>query len=154
MPYAGQTIKAADFAGCATNVQGADEINFNTTTYTLGGATCGTSFTAPTSGSVKITWGARMNLNSATAVRLLVSAQVASGSSVGSGTVVDAANDGSALEIGVDANSRLEASKVRVVTGLTAGSVYNVALYHRNVTSVASAATITDREVYVEPWFG
>lgn len=149
MPLAGQTIKALDFAGYAATSSATDESNFNSTSYTLGGSTTGVSFIAPTSGIVLVTWGGRIQLNSATGVRVLLSAEIRTGSTVGSGTVIYAASDSWALEIGADASSRLEATKVRPITGLTAGSTYNVSLWHKNATSVASAASIYDREVTV-----
>jgi hypothetical protein len=154
MPQAGQIIRAADFDGYATDEDTTDETNFNTTTYSLGGTTVGTSFRAPTSGSVEIKWVARPRLVTGTAVRILVSAEVRTGATPGSGTQINAANDDSALEIGEATGTRLGAACVRVVTGLTAGTTYNVSLWHRNATSVASAGAIQYRAVYVSPWLG
>jgi len=150
MPLAGQTILAADFDGYAHDSDSTDETGFTSTTYTLGGTTVGTAFTAPTSGSVKVTWSARLALGSDTNLSY-VSAEVRTGSSVGSGTVVSATSDDSALELGQATTTRIQASRARVVTGLTAGSTYNVSLWHR--TTSADNATIYFREVLVEPLF-
>lgn len=150
MPLAGQTIKALDFAGYAATSSSTDETNFNSTTFTLGGSTTGVSFIAPTSGIVLVTFGGRIRLNSTTAVHVLLAAEVRTGSSIGSGTVIHAAADAWSLNIGEQsANNRLSASKIIPVSGLTAGSTYNVSLWHRNSTSVASAGSIFDREVTV-----
>jgi hypothetical protein len=154
MPQAGAIIRAADWDGYAIDEDTTDETNFNTTSYALGGTTVGTSFRAPTSGAVEIKWVARPRLVTGTAIRILVSAEVRTAGVVGSGTVFSASNDDSALEIGEATGTRLGAAHVRVVTGLTAGATYNVSLWHRNATSVASAGAIQYRAVYVSPWLG
>lgn len=150
MPLAGQTILAADFDGYASATEAADETGFTNTAFSLGTTTVGTDFTAPTSGAVKITWSCRFALGTDTNLTV-VSAEVRTGSTVGSGTVVSAASDSSALEIGQASTTRLQASQYRVVTGLTAGSVYNVSLWHH--TSSGDSATIYQRDVMVEPIF-
>jgi hypothetical protein len=150
MPLAGQTVKALDFAGYASTTNATDETAFTSTSYTLGVSTCGVSFIAPTSGAVKITWGARFALGTDTNLTL-VSAEVRTGSTVGSGTVVDAASDNSALEHGQASTDRLQASRHRAVTGLTAGSTYNVSLWHK--TTSGDNSTIYQRDVMVEPIF-
>lgn len=150
MPYAGQIIRAADFDGYAYDSDPADETGFTSTSFTLGGTTVGTSFTAPTSGAVKITWSAKFALGSDTNLTY-VSAEVRTGSVVGSGSVVSAAADDSSLELGQASTTRLQASRVRPVTGLTAGSTYNVSLWHH--TTAADNATLYQRDVLVEPMF-
>ena len=154
MPLAGQIIRAADFDGYAQTSDTTDETNFNSTTFTLGGTTVGTTFRAPTSGAVLLLWSARGSLNSATAQRILCSAEVRTGSTIGSGTVVSAAADGSAVEWGQAAGDRLQAEQSRYVSGLTAGSTYNLSLWHRNAVSVASAGSLFDRGAQVLPWLG
>ncbi|MGH3369308.1 MAG: hypothetical protein ACRDPR_04850 [Nocardioidaceae bacterium] len=152
MPLAGQLIRAADFAGFATANDTTDVAEFDSTSYTLGTPTVGVAFTAPTSGNVLLTWGGRLNLNSSTAQRILLSAEVRTGSTVGSGSVIAASNDDWAIEIGQSTNDRLQASRVRPVTGLTAGTTYNVSLWHRNaiaVTGSPEAGTLFFRDVTV-----
>lgn len=154
MPVAGQIIRAADFGGYASVENTTDETNFNSTAFTLGATTVGLTFIAPTSGGVIVLWNARANLNSATGVRVVVSAEVRSGSTIGSGTVMAAAGDDQAVELGQAANTRVGAASHRVVTGLTPGAVYNVALWHHNATSVASAGSIFYRSVTTMPYLG
>jgi hypothetical protein len=154
VPKAGQIIRAADFDGFAWDADSADELNFNSTSFTLGSTTVGTAFVAPTSGSVVINWGARANLNINTALQIRVSAEVRTGSTVGSGTVVAAANDGWAIEVGQSTNNRLGTNRARPVTGLTPGATYNVSLWHKNAASVvggSQAGSIFDRDVFVVP---
>ena len=151
MPRAGQIIRAADFDVFASDSDSADETGFNSTSFTLGSTTVGTAFVAPTSGSVVIHWGARALLNVNTALQIRVSAEVRTGSTVGSGTVIAAANDGWSLEIGNATNNRIGANRARPVTGLTPGATYNVSLWHKNATGVASAGTIFDRDCFVVP---
>jgi hypothetical protein len=151
MPRAGQIIRALDYEGYASDADSTDETNFNSTAYTLGGTTVGAAFTAPTSGRVLVMYGVRMRLNSATGVNVLLTAEIRTGAVVGSGTQIIAAADGFAVEVGQDANARIGGNRSMPVEGLTAGSVYNVSLWHRNATSVASAASIFDRTVQVVP---
>lgn len=150
MPLAGQTIKAADFDGYATTIEAADETGFTNTAFSLGTTTVGVTFVAPTSGAVKITWACRFALGTDTNLTV-VSAEVRTGSTVGSGTVVSAADNDSALELGQAATTRLQAAQYRDVTGLTAGSTYNVSIWHH--TSSGDSATIYNRRVMVEPIF-
>jgi hypothetical protein len=145
---AGQIIRAADFAGYATASDTTD-VTFNSTSYTLGTPTVGVAFVAPTSGIVLITWGGKVFLGSATAVRVLLSAEVRTGSTVGSGTQVAAADEDWSVEIGQAASARVGASRTRPITGLTAGTTYNVSLWHKNQTSAASAGTLFFRDVTV-----
>jgi hypothetical protein len=151
MPRAGQIIRAADFDGYASDYESTDETNFNSTSYTLGGTTVGTTFTAPTSGRVMVTVGARVRLNSATAVNVLVTAEVRTGGVIGSGTQVHPATDDYAVEIGQTANDRVGSDRTIPITGLTPGDTYNVSVWHRNATSAASAASIFARTVTVVP---
>jgi hypothetical protein len=146
MPDAGDFVIALDFTDAVTDIEGTDETAFTDTAYALGGATTGQSFVAPTSGAVLVLWCARMQSNTAS-VFALSSAEVRTGATIGSGTVVSAASDLSALESG--AADRIQASRHRIVTGLTAGSTYNVSLWHR--VSSAGNATIFDRNVAVLP---
>lgn len=152
-PLAGQKITALDFSGGASVADVTAETNFNSTTYTLGTTTVGVTFVAPTSGAVLITFGGRISLNSSTAVRILMAAEVRAGAVIGAGTVVSGAGDVGALECGQIATVRLGASKTRDVTGLTPGSTYNVSLWFKNAVAVASAGSIFSRDIYVAPMF-
>jgi hypothetical protein len=146
---AGQIIRAADFAGFATANDTTDVTNFNSTSFTLGTPTVGVAFVVPTSGNALVTWGGKLRLNSATAVRVFLAAEVRTGSTVGSGTVVAGVDEDWSLEVGESVNGRLGATRTRPVTGLTAGATYNVSLWHKNAVSIASAGTLFFRDVTV-----
>jgi hypothetical protein len=152
---AGSTVLAQDFPAPESNTQAADEAGFTDTSYTAGANVCGTTFTAPTSGRVLVLWHARFETNT-TGVRATVSVEVRTGSSIGSGTVVSAASDASALEsisdgdaAGVGTNARMQAGMWRIVSGLTPGDSYNVRTMHR--VSGTGSGDIFDRNVAVVP---
>lgn len=152
MPLAGQKVLAADFVGFATDNEMTDETGFTSTTYTGGGTPCGMSFTVPTSGRVLILWHARMESNTAN-TRVLASVAVRTGSTVGSGTDVSAASDSDAIESSESgtggSQQRIGASSHRTLTGLTAGSTYNVRVEFK--MSAAGNGDIFDRDVTVIP---
>lgn len=148
---AGQIVRALDYAGYAGVWDGSNVVGFNSTTYIPGTPVVGVTFVAPTSGAVLLTWGARLRLDSATAVTVLASVETRTGGTIGSGTVVQSASDDAALETGEATLSRIAASMSRDVTGLTPGATYNTRVVHRNQVSVASAATIFGRSLYVVP---
>ena len=148
MPRAGQIIRALDFAGYASVLNTNAESGVTSTSFITGTSVCGVTFVAPTSGQVKISWAARIEVNTST-VRGLVSIEVRDGGTVGSGTVIAAASALSALEIGVSTDIRLEAAIFRDLTGLTAGATYNVQTMHA-VAGVGNADILT-RRILVEP---
>lgn len=152
MATAGQIIRAADFPASAQDTDTTDQTNLSDTSYAAGSTTCGVAFTAPTSGRVLILWHAEMRADTAD-VRLLISVQVREGSVVGSGTITSAANDEDAAQTSQDVASAsrayLGASSHRVVTGLTAGSSYNVRTMHK--LSSAGTGDIFYRSVDVIP---
>lgn len=137
--------------------QATDETAFTSTTYTNGTNVCGTSFVAPPNGIVLVLWAARFQSNvTTTNARVLVTVSVATGSVVGSGSVVSAATDESALESTVadtanTGHSRFQGGTFRVVSGLTGGSTYNVVTQHK--MAVAGNGTIFQRDVLVIPLF-
>lgn len=151
---AGSTILAQDTPVPGADEEATDETGFTDTSYVAGAAaTCGTTFTAPTSGRVITLWHARFETNTVN-VRVLVSVEVRAGAVIGSGTVVSAASDTSAIESGsndtsVGGNSRMQAPMFRIVSGLTPGDTYNVRTMHR-MTS-AGNGDIFDRSVAVLP---
>jgi hypothetical protein len=142
-----------DFAGGASVSDTNDELNFNSATYTLGAVTVGCVFMAPTSGSVTIAFYARFSLNTSSASRILVTPEVRTGAVLGSGTAFMTAGDDNALETGQTATTRVGASGVIVVSGLTPGSTYNVTLLYKNATAFASAGSIFARQIHVTPAF-
>jgi hypothetical protein len=98
---------------------------------------CGVSFTAPTSGAVRIDWKADISANSAAVHG--ISYELRTGSTIGSGTSVLASNDDRALRN--DANGVLIGVGVfDIVTGLTGGNVYNVSLSQRTGSGTLTVA--------------
>ena len=135
------------FAGTTT-----DETGFTNTSYAAGGTPVGVAFTAPASGKVAITFSAGFLQNINTFVTI-VSCEVKTGGTVGSGTLAGAgANGDRALLCGRAVNSgavaQLQASRRVLYTGLTAGATYNVRMMH---AVDGGSGTITYREVMVEP---
>lgn len=147
---AGQILLASQLNAQA-DVSNSDATSRTTTstayTTTLTAATiCGVSFVAPPSGKVKIFWNAEASNSGASFS--LTSPQVATGSTVGSGTVILAADDARTINVTGTTTDRHGASTT--CTGLTAGSTYNVALYHR---VGSGTGTFLRREVIVSPSF-
>jgi hypothetical protein len=147
---AGQILLASQLNAQA-DVSNADATSRTTTstayTTTLSPATiCGIAFVAPPSGKVKILWNNEASNSGASFT--LTSPQVATGSTVGSGTVVLAADDARTTNVGGTTSDRHGASTT--CTGLTPGDTYNVALYHR---VGSGTGTFLRREVIVSPSF-
>jgi hypothetical protein len=149
----GSKLKALDNPPFANDYEGTDETTI-TSTYSVGTATCGTTFVAPTSGIVVVFWSARVEV--ATSAGFIgVTVQVASGSTIGSGAVVagnGAAADNSCIETrrgtGTAADTRIQASMFRIVTGLTPGATYNAVVMHRGISG-AIAGTVYERGIMV-----
>jgi hypothetical protein len=154
MPGAGSKVLASDTPASVEDTEIADEVAFTSTSYTAGANSCGQTFTAPTSGVVVIFWGGRIETNSIN-VRVHLSVQVRTGAVIGSGTIVSDNSDESSLETGqppsggTGPETRIQASRHRRVSGLTAGAVYNVQTMHK--VSVAGNGTIYLRDLCVFP---
>lgn len=96
------------------------------TTYTAtltGGVTCGVVFTAPASGTI-VVHNSCDSFTSATAF-IYCSFEVREGVTIGSGTVVDAADDATALKHQTNFQTFGMTRSTRV-SGLTPGAQYNV----------------------------
>jgi hypothetical protein len=135
-----------DYGGSTTvqNVQTA----LQTTTsavFVLLAATCGVAFVAPPSGQVTVDYAAFMQ-HSAAGQFIIVSPELRTGSSVGAGTVVSAANDDENVQVTGTDGGRMGATVE--YTGLTPGNSYNVSLWTR---TSAATATIRRRRVVVAP---
>lgn len=100
------------------------------TVYTLGTApqTFGVAFVAPPSGRVKVHWSAEIHHGTSF---LLVSPQVATGTTVGSGTAVTGWSANDDRTVRNDGASDIRSADMDIVDSLTPGGSYNVALYHR-----------------------
>ena len=107
---------------------------------------CGTSFVAPTSGKVLVTW--RCTLVNSGANYTACSYSIASGSTVGSGTTFQAADD--SRTVSTDSTTFEGQGASEYVSGLTPGATYNVFLMHRT-SNGASTATFLRRTVGVVP---
>ena len=121
------------------------------TSYTNGSPVCGTTFVAPPSGRVIITVSGAISISN-NGERIFLSYDVRAGSTIGSGTLVAGAADLSALIAGSAVNSGAAAwassSHRRLLTGLTAGSTYNVFTRHR---VSGGSGTVAARYLLVEP---
>lgn len=156
MPGAGSKLLALDAPAQAVDDEATDETAWTNTSYDSGSSVCGTTFTAPTSGAVLVLWSARLQCGS-TGQRALASVSVATGGSVGAGSVVSASSDDSAIETSqsatvtgspAGAETRTQAGMWRVVTGLTAGSTYNVVVQKK---VFGGSGSIFQRNVAVLP---
>lgn len=123
----------------------ATSTTFGTTASAGTYAHCGVAFTAPSSGKVKITVGARVQNSSATS-GCLITPETRTGSTIGGGTVVEGASDINGYSHYGDTFARGSAS--HLLTGLTPGSSYNTRILHR---ASANTATFALRELIVEP---
>lgn len=157
MTTAGSRVFASDSPPAGVDSEGTDE-NFTSASYSSGSAVTGAAFIAPTSGTVIVLWSCRINADTGGANhRALCSVQVASGAAIGSGSVVSAASDDSAIETpetasgGTIGQSRLSTCMFRVVSGLTAGSTYNAVVQFKGAVALSGNGTIFQRDVAVLP---
>jgi hypothetical protein len=124
------------------------------TTYAPGGTVLGTAFTAPATGKVYITVGGRIRLETNNNTMYL-SFEVRAGATVGSGTVVLAADNGRAVAVGGNGTgvTYLFAGSSRrwLLTGLTPGSSYNVRTMHACQTAGTVNGTLFNRDLLIEP---
>ncbi|MET9943256.1 hypothetical protein [Streptomyces halstedii] len=145
---AGTTMLALDTPAAVSAVASASYDTTSTayTTATSGGAYAEVAvvFVAPTSGRVRCDLAARLTNNGTGGT--LVTAEVRTGSTVGAGTVVDAATDASGTSNYGNTLSRT--GICRFLSGLAPGSTYNARLVHR-VT--AGTGSIAMRELSVQP---
>jgi hypothetical protein len=126
-----------------------------TTATTSGGAVVGTSFVAPPSGAVKVTISGLVRITSTSEATVFLSAVIATGGTVGSGTILHDATSDASLRLrkpdtSGSTQSELMASYVRLPsTTLTPGATYNAYLKH---WVTASTGLIGYRRIFVEPW--
>jgi hypothetical protein len=124
------------YAGAAQSVPA------NTTSYSsLSGNTCSIVFTAPPSGKVLLFMGAALVFD---ATGMAVAAIVKTGSTVGAGTTVVAADDSYALIVNGSGSDNLFGGSAtpRLITGLTPGDPYNAYMVYRNQHTVAQNASV------------
>lgn len=99
------------------------------------GNSVGHAFVAPASGIVKLEWGASA-FSGTNGSTLMLGVAVRTGATVGSGTIQSNVSDDEAMFFSL-INSA-PGSRVRLVTGLTPGSSYNVQQSARNTGSTSS----------------
>lgn len=117
----------------------------NTTTQGIRGA----AFTAPQSGSVVVFFSSRTQ-HATAGKSVLVDCEVRLGSTVGSGTLIRAASDiTAALMQNSSGGQNLQCSAFAPVPGLTAGTIYNVAMAYKLVD--AGTGTFYCRNLAVYP---
>lgn len=127
----------------------------STTATTTGGAVVGTAFVAPPSGTVKVTVTGLVRMTSTSAATTFLSAVIAAGGTVGSGTVIAGSTSDAALrhrKPGTSSSEQSEvmASHVRIpTTALTPGATYNAYLEH---WVTAGTGLVGYRRIFVEPW--
>lgn len=146
---AGTVVTALDTPPTVSDAQ-AGQFTFNATTYGIDAdagsyVDCGVAFTAPTTGRVMVDWRAQFDHDTAGGF-VSVSPVIRTGSTVGAGSVIVAADDSRAL---ISAGTELaQMGTSRLVTGLTPGTVYNVRLEHLQSGGVG---TLLRRAVAVAP---
>lgn len=138
-----------------TPVTGSDDTDVSTTsaTFVAGSPAFGVAFTAPPSGMVILTLSAYFG-QTTNQKEAIVSEAVRTGSTIGSGSLVGSgANGNRALVCGMAVNAsapaRLEASRTRLVTGLTAGSSYNARVEF--ATTAGGGCEVFWRELLIVP---
>jgi hypothetical protein len=117
------------------------------TSYTAtltGGTACGIAFVAPPSGKVEITWTNEQSNSGASFS--LCTIRVRTGATVGSGSDFLATSDN--IQTAVNGTSSTTVTRMRLVTGLTPGSNYNV----QNLYRVgANTGTFLRKNLIVKP---
>lgn len=149
---AGQKIRASYFNVPAVQTpdvsvtDGATTSTSYTNTLTTTGI-IGVVFTGPYSGQSTVRW---MTTGRAGAGAFtFTSCEVRTGSSIGSGTVVSASDDNTASSCQSDSvNQQCEHSGIRLITGLTFGTVYNACITYKVNTGTG---TYNRRSIFVEP---
>lgn len=126
--------------------------SITSTSFIAGSSAVGLTFVAPPTGKVYVNvtayFGQTTNQKEA-----IVSYSIRAGASIGAGTVFAGANGDQALVCGMAVNTsapaRLQASRRKLHTGLTAGSTYNVQI--EMATTSGGACEVFNRELLVEP---
>lgn len=134
------------------------DTTFSTTSLTpttTGGTVVGTSFVAPPSGAIKVTVSALIRMTSTNEATTFISAVIATGGTVGAGTILHDSTSDSSLRMrkpDTAGSSQMEimASHVRLPsTSLTPGVTYNAYLEH---WVTGGTGLIGYRRIFVEPW--
>lgn len=112
-----------------------------------GGVECQVALIAPPSGKVKISWSCGLTINNAAGFALM-SWVFRTGATLGAGTVVQGASDSVVCQnTGLTAENSY--AQFFIMTGLTAGSSYNVSAAYR--TTSGHTGTFNRPKILVEP---
>ena len=144
----GEVALAANTAWGAVSNFAQEAYTTTSTSYTTAGPSsfCSVAFIAPPSGKVLITWTAEIAASSA--IICLISPQIATGPGPASGTVVAGQAVSDDRTVRNDNTGVNRTSHTDLVSGLTPGTQYNCALYHR---VISGTGTISRRRVVVAP---
>lgn len=150
----GPVWTALGSVGLSTTQQSApgNSGTYSGTTYTetrtgAGGTECQVALVAPPSGKVKISWSCGLTISNAAGFALM-SWVFRTGSTLGSGTVVQAASDSVVCQnTGLTAENSF--AQFFIMTGLTPGSSYNVCGAYR--TTSGHTGTFNRPKILVEP---
>jgi hypothetical protein len=122
------------------------------TTFTSGTyASCSVVWTAPLSGQVRISYAGALlrKTTGGGAGNARISPRTRTGSTVGSGTIIEDASFDRNLRTGdTGFDARFDFGKSHILSGLTPGSVYNTQLLHMVSSGTGNTS---DRRVSVEP---
>jgi hypothetical protein len=124
------------------------------TTYVSGSPVVGTTFVAPPTGKVYVTVSGRIQCQTASNT-VYLSFEVRTGSTIGSGTVITAAEARRSVGVGGNATgftfSRVVGSYRYLLTGLTPGDTYNARTMHAAQGPASAAANFYSRDLLIEP---
>lgn len=129
---------------------------FTNTTFGSGTVNCGFSFVAPMSGKVMVTVSGELRAHGAFVQAVVLGYEIRTGGTVGSGTIVVAADDDRAIRWQPTRDDAvIETSYTKLASGLTAGDTYNVRTQQK-ITGVGGgfSGTAHYRQIAVQPQLG
>ena len=126
---------------------------FSSTTFVAGTVVVGPSFVAPASGKVLVHFAGYLASN-VNGNAVLLSFEMRTGGTVGSGTLVGSAANGDRAVVGgkavnSGASALVNAGNTALYTGLTPGATYNVRTMH--ATDPGNSSTAFYRQIMVVP---
>ena len=156
MGLAGASVIAT---GDPTQSEDGTDITTTSTTFEAGSPVVGHAFMAPASGIVWVNIAAWVEVaKSGTGTRICyMGFEVRTGGTVGSGTVVLAADEERTVAIRCEGNAgdtnAVNAGSRYLLTGLTPGSIYNVRTMHKTGALTTNAThSLYVRRVSTEPY--
>lgn len=134
-------------------VEATDQTSITSTTFAAGTPVCGLTFVATDTWAFIVLSGyISITLTGAVARRCELGWELRDGATIGSGTVITAADFTRSVSIGIGSTSGLSseiaASNVYLQTGLTVGSSYNLRTMHR-VNNTSATGFVGDRRIGV-----